>query len=106
MTDQRPPEAELEHDEYHSSLEIDDSSGWRVMIIPIVLILLVIGMIAFFFIYSGDLEPDPRVADRLKAKAEEKRPVEPLPAPPVEINSINPQSDLGTETAAPPAPAG
>ena len=58
-----PPE---EDDEFHSSLEIDDTSGWRVFIVPIILVILVIGMIAFFFVYEGDMEPDPRIANRLK----------------------------------------
>ncbi|HEY0626895.1 MAG TPA: hypothetical protein VGD10_09190 [Allosphingosinicella sp.] len=41
----------LEHDEYHSSLEFDDSSGWRVFIVPALLAVFVIGALLFTFLY-------------------------------------------------------
>ena len=77
MTDQRPDEAEpLEHDEFHSSLEVDDSSGWRVFIVPGVLLLFLLGAIAFIVLQQGTSEPDPRIADRLhNAEAD----VDPVP---------------------------
>lgn len=64
MDDDMPP---LEHDEFHSSLEVDDTTGWRVFIVPVTLLILLFGMIAFFFLYQGNMEPDPRIAGRLKA---------------------------------------
>lgn len=95
MTDERqteiPPE---EHDEYHSSLEMDDSSGWRVFIVPVVLILLVIGMVAFFFLYQGEVEPDPRVKAHLERKAAEaqqaQQPVQPAPVPAIQPDAMTP----------------
>lgn len=45
------PEPEFEHDEFHSSLEIDDTTGWRVFIVPVALGVFVIGALAFTFIY-------------------------------------------------------
>jgi hypothetical protein len=91
MTDNRtsddmPP---LEHDEFHSSLEVDDTTGWRVFIVPVVLLVIVFGMIAFFFLYQGNMEPDPRIADRFKAEKTET-----APAPP-------PVTDATNETAQP-----
>lgn len=70
MTDERSTETpEPEHDEFHSSLEVDDSSGWRVFIVPGVLLLFLIGAVLFIVLYQGDSEPDPRIADRLKNEA-------------------------------------
>lgn len=70
MTDDRSNETpELEHDEFHSSLEMDDSSGWRVFIVPGVLLLFLIGAVLFIVLYQGDSDPDPRIADRLKNEA-------------------------------------
>ena len=45
MTDKRTSDdiATMEHDEYHSSLEIDDSSGWRVFLVPGTALLFVLG---------------------------------------------------------------
>lgn len=76
MTDQRSaagggPETDLEHDEYHSSLELDDTSGWRVFIVPGLAILFMVAAIAFFLIYSSsEIEADPRVQANLKKKQE------------------------------------
>lgn len=81
MTDQREPEPEFEHDEFHSSLEVDDSSGWRVFVVPVVLIVIVIGMIAAFFIYDDNMGPDPRIADRLKKEQQQEQQTAPAPAP-------------------------
>lgn len=110
MTDPREPDIPPEeHDEYHSSLEVDDSSGWRVLIIPIVLIVLVIGMIAFFFVYSGDLEPDPRVANHLKAKEEAARrepPPQPAPIPSVPTETLAPEGEPAAPAEEAPEPAG
>ena len=62
-------EADIEHDEYHSTLEVDDTSGWRLFIVPGILLLLLIGAIAFFIIYSNsDMGPDPRTQARMQAK--------------------------------------
>jgi hypothetical protein len=53
-------------DEYHSNLELDDSSGWRVFIVPGLLVLFLIGAIALTFFHGGGGQPDPRIADRLQ----------------------------------------
>lgn len=45
-------EAEFEHDEYHSSLEMDDTSGWRVFIVPALAALFVIGALAILVLYG------------------------------------------------------
>jgi len=74
MTDDRTDQNEPLDDEFHSSLEVDDSSGWRVFIVPGLLLLFVLGAILFIVLYQGSPEPDPRVAERLRAKqAEEAR---------------------------------
>ncbi len=49
MTSEMPS---LEHDEFHSSLEIDDTRGWRVFLVPGLALLLVVGMI-LSFVLSG-----------------------------------------------------
>ena len=105
MTDQRPPEMSAEeHDEYHSALEVDDTSGWRVFIVPIILLVIVIGMIGFFFLYQGDVEPDPRVAERLKQKeAEAAQTVQPAQVPALEPEAIAP-AEQGPEAEEEPAP--
>lgn len=59
-------------DEYHSSLEIDDSSGWRVFIVPGVLLLFVLGAILFIVLDQSDSAPDPRVEAHLKQKQAEE----------------------------------
>ena len=41
----------LEHDEYHSALEIDDTTGWRVFIVPGLMIVFLIGALLFTFLY-------------------------------------------------------
>lgn len=52
MTDLRPAAADdtgsLEHDEFHSSLEIDDSEGWRVFLVPGAALLFALGAILSF----------------------------------------------------------
>jgi hypothetical protein len=68
--------ADIEHDEYHSSLEVDDSSGWRVFIVPALAILFLIGAIALFFAASNDATPDPRVQARLMAKQQEQQAID------------------------------
>lgn len=114
MSDRRksdlPPE---EHDEYHSALEVDDSSGWRVMVIPVLLIVLVIGMIAAFIIYEDDVEPDPRVQAHLERKAREaertQQPVQPARVPAIQPDAMAPAEGEGAAPAAGepvPEPAG
>ena len=42
----RPSEAmPTEHNEYHSRLEFDDSTGWHIYIVPGLLLVLLIGAI-------------------------------------------------------------
>jgi hypothetical protein len=55
MTDNRTTTAEapLEHDEYHSSLEVDDTSGWRVFLVPGLALLFVVGMILSVVLSQG-----------------------------------------------------
>ena len=69
-TDGTTPDEPLD-DEFHSTLEIDDSSGWRVFIVPGVLLLFVLGAILFIVLNQGDTAPDPRVAEHLRQKQEE-----------------------------------
>ncbi len=76
MTDNRTSDMPLEHDEYHSALEVDDSSGWRVYIVPVLMGLFFIGVILFILLYQGNPEPDPRIADRLKPPPGQETPVE------------------------------
>jgi hypothetical protein len=52
-------------DEYHSTIEFDDSSGWRPFLVPGILVLFLIGALALTFM-SGSGSPDPRIADRIK----------------------------------------
>lgn len=66
-------EAEIEHDEFHSSLEVDDTSGWRVFIVPGIAVLFLLGAIALFFMSVNDTAPDPRVQAQLRAKQEQQR---------------------------------
>jgi hypothetical protein len=70
MTDNRSSDdiAAMEHDEYHSSLEMDDSSGWRVFLVPGTALLFVVGALAMVMLSQGDAEPDPRIAARLEAQ--------------------------------------
>ncbi|MFN3943939.1 MAG: hypothetical protein ACK4K7_03280 [Allosphingosinicella sp.] len=65
-------------DEYHSSLELDDSSGWRAFIVPGILVLFLIGALALTFM-GGSGQPDPRIADRLNGGAQTQA-VDPAPA--------------------------
>ena len=46
-------EAEFEHDEYHSSLEVDDTIGWRVFVVPALAALFVIGALAILVLYGA-----------------------------------------------------
>jgi hypothetical protein len=92
--------AEIEHDEFHSTLEMDDSSGWRVFIVPGLAILFLIGAVVLFLVSSSDTTPDPRVQAQMRAKQEQQaqRKVEadaaaraamsqPLPADPAETTN-------------------
>ena len=107
MTDDRTdqsttPEDEPLDDEFHSSLEIDDSSGWRVFIVPGVLLLFVLGAILFIVLNQGDDKPDPRVAEHLRQKqeAEAKAQSAPLnrPAAPTPMNQATAVPPPVTET--------
>lgn len=52
MTDEKSTgEMPFEHDEFHSSLEVDDTSGWRVFIVPALMIIFVIGALLFTFLH-------------------------------------------------------
>ena len=90
MTDDRTDQEEPLDDEFHSTLEIDDSSGWRVFIVPGLLLLFVLGAILFIILSQGDPAPDPRVAEHLRQKqeAEAKAASQPLnrPAAPTPLN--------------------
>jgi hypothetical protein len=66
-------EAEIEHDEFHSSLEMDDTSGWRVFIVPGLAVLFLLGAIALLFMSGNDTTPDPRVQAQMRAKEEQKQ---------------------------------
>ena len=104
MTDDRSdptvPQDEPLDDEFHSSLEVDDSSGWRVFIVPGVLLLFVLGAILFIVFSQGsDAEIDPRVAERLKEK--EMRESMPASPPPREI--VAPAAPAATTENAQPA---
>lgn len=46
------PQDEFEHDEYHSSLEIDDTTGWRVFIVPALAAIFVIGALMILVLYG------------------------------------------------------
>jgi hypothetical protein len=81
MTDERPTDAEPLDDEFHSSLEVDDSSGWRVFIVPGVLLLFLLGAVLFIVFSQGETGPDPRIADRLKNEAAAQNATEPVAAP-------------------------
>ena len=73
MTDDRTdPQDEPLDDEFHSTLEIDDSSGWRVFIVPGILLLFVLGAILFIVLDQSDSTPDPRVEAHLKQKQAEE----------------------------------
>ena len=64
--------AEIEHDEFHSSLEVDDTSGWRIFIVPGLAILFLLGAVILFFMSTGDTTPDPRVQAQIRAKQEQQ----------------------------------
>jgi hypothetical protein len=76
--DRRTDDAAVDEDAhgYHSALEMDDSSGWRAWIVPVAMLIVVIGGVAFLFLYQGDQEPDPRIANRL-GNPERTIPLEP-----------------------------
>jgi hypothetical protein len=80
MTDERPTDAEPLDDEFHSSLEVDDSSGWRVFIVPGVLLLFLLGAVLFIVFSQSESGPDPRIADRLKNEAAAQNAAEPANA--------------------------
>ena len=65
-------EAEIEHDEFHSALEVDDTSGWRIFIVPGLAIVFLIGALILFFVSTGDTTPDPRVQAQIRAKQEQQ----------------------------------
>ena len=46
------PQDEFEHDEFHSSLEVDDTTGWRVYIVPALAGLFVIGALLITIFYG------------------------------------------------------
>ncbi|HEY0012172.1 MAG TPA: hypothetical protein VGB79_04885 [Allosphingosinicella sp.] len=64
--------AEIEHDEFHSSLEMDDTSGWRIFIVPGLAIAFLIGAVILFLVSTGDTTPDPRVQAQIRAKQEQQ----------------------------------
>lgn len=66
------PDAEIEHDEFHSALEVDDTSGWRIFIVPGLAILFLLGAVILFFMSTGDTTPDPRVQAQIRAKQEQQ----------------------------------
>ena len=70
MTDNRSNDdiAAMEHDEYHSALEVDDTSGWKVFLVPGTALLFVVGAIAMVMLSQNETAPDPRIAARLEAK--------------------------------------
>jgi hypothetical protein len=65
-------DAEIEHDEFHSALEVDDTSGWRVFIVPGLAILFLLGAVILFFASTGDTTPDRRVEAQMRAKQEQQ----------------------------------
>ena len=95
MTDNRTSDMPFEHDEYHSALEVDDSSGWRVFIVPALMGLFFIGVILFIFLYQGNPEPDPRIADRLKPPPGQEAPVETSAVQPVAATPAEPARPTG-----------
>lgn len=95
-------EAEIEHDEFHSSLEVDDTSGWRVFIVPGLAILFLIGAIALFFLSTSDTTPDPRVQAQIRAKQQQQQSTTPPPAD-VTGQPMPDQPAAPTEPAQPPA---
>jgi hypothetical protein len=101
MTDERPaqtdPQEEPLDDEFHSTLEIDDSSGWRVFIVPGILLLFVLGAILFIVFSQGDPEPDPRVAEHLRQKQEEEAKAASAP-----LNRPAAPTPMNQATAVPP----
>ncbi|HEX8214888.1 MAG TPA: hypothetical protein VF582_05390 [Allosphingosinicella sp.] len=106
MTDNRSTDdiAAMEHDEYHSSLEIDDSSGWRVFLVPGIALLFVLGAIAMVMLSQGDAQPDPRIAARLEAQQAKARAAPPpLGQPATSAPAANPPA--AAPAAEPPAPA-
>ena len=106
MTDERPTDAEPLDDEYHSSLEMDDSSGWRVFIVPGVLLLFLLGAVLFIVISQGESGPDPRIADRLKNEAAAQNAAEPATATvPLQPTDTGNMFNLATPDANATAPA-
>jgi hypothetical protein len=90
-------------DEYHSTLEVDDSTGWRAFIVPGILVLFLVGALALTF-WGGGGQPDPRIANRFNADQQEQQ-TQPPPAgstitPPEQV-----QIPEGIETPDPTQPA-
>jgi hypothetical protein len=101
MTDNRSGDTiEYEHDEYHSALEMDDSSGWRVFIVPGLMLLILIGAILMIVFYQGEGgDPDPRIADRLKRPEQAT-----VQAPPQGASVTVGEAQPSTQAAAEPQP--
>ena len=101
MTDDRnegtTPQDEPLDDEFHSSLEVDDSSGWRVFIVPGVLLLFVLGAILFIVLNQADTAPDPRVAEHLRQKQEAEAKAQSAP-----MNRPATPTPMNQATAVPP----
>ena len=95
--DNRPDLDEPMDDEFHSSLEIDDSSGWRVFIVPGLLLLFVLGAILFIILNQADTTPDPRVAERLRQKQAEEAKAQSAP-----LNRPAAPTPMNQATAVPP----
>jgi hypothetical protein len=98
-TDDTIPQDEPLDDEFHSTLEIDDSSGWRVFIVPGLLLLFVLGAILFIVLNQSDTAPDPRVAEHLRQKQAEEAKAQSAP-----LNRPSAPTPMNQATAV-PAPA-
>ena len=53
QTQIQTPQDEFEHDEFHSSLEVDDTTGWRVYVVPALAALFVIGALLIMIFYGA-----------------------------------------------------
>lgn len=96
--------SEVEQDEYHSALEIDDTSGWKVLIVPGLAVLFLIGAIVLFFVSTNDTAPDPRVQAQIRAKEEQKQKQrESLGAPAPASTQYAPPPEVPAQNQAAPA---
>lgn len=97
--------SEVEHDEYHSALEIDDTSGWKVFLVPALAILFLVGAVALFLLSGNDTAPDPRVQAQMRAKAEQAKQREYRPTPEAAAQPLppDPEADTPTQNQAMPA---